>query len=378
MSVRSILVVAAIMLLIASATACERVPIDGDAGAEPSATPEVDPSPAAITPTPFPTRPEPTPLPSGSMLRIRAVPARAVILGDPELPAEYVRTRFTLFRRSESLEWSYAGPLPVRGTIIADPTEPERLYIGDHPPCTSDEQPIPFFRSNDGGEHWQRIQDADNIRPIMVLPERPEVLIGSRCGLVISLDRGKTWQSHLPDSGFELTRLTSTPIGLFGVFTSEDQTSYLRRIDIEDPASPVFEEPLLSFWGPGAVHATQERILVGDSSGVHFSDDGGRTWSFTREGLEDLVASVDPLEEDIPEAELQRGIGIRAIAPHPTDQSRVFVGTTSGLYLSEDGGESWGRIPEVEEYDVRELSFAMDGAVLYATTTVGVIVLHNP
>lgn len=330
------------------------------------------------TPTLRPTNPPPTTVPSGSFLKIDGITARQVVLWDTELPAEYAATRYTLYRRTDLRNWSRVGELPVEGHLVADPADPEILYLGDHPPCLSEADPIQFHRSTDGGQTWEAVDDVVNIRPILVWPDDHDVIIGSRCGLAISQDRGQTWERHLPDADFDLTRLTATQIGLFGLFNSEHGVSYLRRIGIEDLDNPEFADPIISFWGPGAIHATSERILVGEPGGVHFSDDGGRTWSSTREGLDDVVASVDPLEEDIPEAELEAGLGIFALTPHPADSSRIFLGTIRGLYLSSDSGRTWGRIPEVDEVQVQELAFSMDGAILYVTTEVGVTVLHNP
>ncbi len=330
------------------------------------------------TATPEPTLPPPTAVPSGSFLQIDGLNARQVVLWDAELPAEFAATRFSLYRRTDMRNWTNVGPLPVEGNIVADPGNPDMLYLGDHPPCLSEGEPVQFHRSSDGGATWEAIDNATNIRPILVWPGDHDVIIGSRCGLAISQDRGETWERSLPDLEFDLTRLTVTQIGLFGVFTSESGISYLRRIEIDDPDKPEFLEPILSFWGPGAVHATRDRILVGESSGVHFSDDGGRTWSTTREGLDDVVASVDPLEEDIPETELEAGLGIFALLPHPQNAERVFLGTIRGLYLSEDGGRTWGKVPDIENRTVRRLNFAMGGAILYVTTDHGVIVLHNP
>lgn len=330
------------------------------------------------TPTPRPTNPPPTAVPSGSFLKIDGITARQVVLWDAELPAEYAATRYTLYRRADLRNWSRVGDLPVEGHLVADPADPETLYLGDQPPCLSEADTIQFHRSTDGGQTWEPVDDVVNTRPILVWPDNHDVIIGSRCGLAISQDQGLTWERHLPDADFDLTRLTATQIGLFGLFTSERGVSYLRRISIEDLDNPEFADPIISFWGPGAIHATSERILVGEPGGVHFSDDGGRTWSSTREGLDDVVASVDPLVEDIPEAELEAGLGIFALTPHPADSSRIFLGTIRGLYLSSDGGRTWGRIPEVDDVQVRELTFSMDGAILYVTTDVGVIVLHNP
>jgi photosystem II stability/assembly factor-like uncharacterized protein len=330
------------------------------------------------TATPRATIPPPTPVPSGSPLRLDGLAAKQVVLWDADLPAEFAATQYVLYRRSDSRTWRRVGELPIQGHLLADSADPNLLYLGDHPPCLTDGEPIPFYRSTDGGETWTEIENAQNIRPILVWPENRDVIIGSRCGLAISQNSGITWQRHLPESEFDLTRLNVTQIGLFGVFTSGNGVSHLRKIHIEDPNQPEFDEPILSFWGSGAIHASQDRILVGEVGGVHFSDDGGRTWSSTKQGLDDVVASVDPLEEEIPQAELESGLGIFALLPHPQNTSRIFLGTIRGLYLSEDNGQSWGKIPEVEDRRVTELAFSMGGSILYVTTDEGVIVLHNP
>jgi photosystem II stability/assembly factor-like uncharacterized protein len=330
------------------------------------------------TSSPEATAPSPTAVPSGGFLKIEGLVARQVVLWDTELPAEYAASEATLFRRSDSRNWHRVGDLPVDGQILADPADPDNLYIGDHPPCLSEGEPVQFHRSSDGGATWQEVEEAVNIRPILVWPEDHDVIIGSRCGLAISQDRGETWERHLPDSEFDMTRVMVTQIGLFGVFTSEREVSYLRRIVLDDLDNPEFEEPIISFWGPGAMNATGDRIIVGEPGGVHFSDDGGRTWSTTREGLEDVVASVDPLEEDVPESELEAGLGIHTVLPHPTSSDRIFLGTIRGLYLSEDGGQSWGKVADIEDRTVRSLSFSMGGSILYVVTDEGVMVLHNP
>jgi photosystem II stability/assembly factor-like uncharacterized protein len=355
-----------IALLLAACVSIE------DRAAEPT------PEPTDDSVETHPTQPAPTAVPSGGFLRLDGLTTRQVVLWDSALPAEFAATRLSLYRRSANRNWTRVGDLPIEGHLVADPADPDTLYLGDHPPCLSEGDPIPFYRSTDGGQTWQEVPDVRNIRPIMVWPDDHDVIIGSRCGLAISQDRGITWERHLPESEFDLTRLAVTQIGLYGVFTSEGGVSYLRRLRLDDPDHPEFDEPIISYWGPGAIHATGDRILVGEPGGIHFSDDGGRTWSTTRQGLDDVIASVDPLEEDIPEAELEAGLGIFALEPHPASSSRIFLGTIRGLYISDDSGQSWGRSSEIDAIPIRRLDFAMNGSILYVTTDDGVIVLHNP
>jgi hypothetical protein len=387
--VRFIILAIAAAVWLSACAYIDRVPQD-DPAPEPTTVqpePTVEPTPgptsdepdAEETPEPEPTpSPIPTPIPSGSYLLVNHLRVHQVVVPDDDLGAEYAKTRFTLYRRVDGRTWRLVSVLTTPGELVADRGDPETLYYGDHAPCLSGGDSIPFLKSVDGGITWREIEDAHNIRPLVVLPEDPDVVIGSRCGVAISQDRGETWEVHYPPTGFDVTMLQHTSIGLYGVFTSEGGTSHLRLIDMTDPLEPEFREPILDFWGSGVVHATRERLYLGESRGVHFSDDGGRTWSFSREGLQDVTISVDPAQESIPDDEIERGFGILAIRPHPGDASRIFIGTVAGLYLSEDWGQSWGRIQEIEPVEIRELRFGMAGGILYVTTPDGVVILNNP
>jgi hypothetical protein len=343
-----------------------------EATPEPDETDEPEPSP---TPTPTPI---PTPIPSGSYLLVNHLRVHQVVVPDPDLGAEYAMTRFTLYRRVDGRTWRLVSVLTTPGKLVADRSDPKLLYYGDHPPCLRGGDPIPFLKSVDGGVTWQEVEGAQDVRPLVVLPEDPSVVIGSRCGVAISLDYGETWQDYYPPTGFDVTLLQLTPIGLYGIFTSEGGASNLRAIDMTDPANPEFRDPILEFWGGGVVHATRERLWLGESRGVHFTDDGGRTWSLSRQGLEDVTISVDPAVESIPDDEIERGFGILAMRPHPTASNRIFIGTVAGLYLSEDYGQTWGKIQEIEPVEIHDLHFGMNGGILYVTTPTGVVVLNNP
>lgn len=71
-----------------------------------------------------------------------------------------------------------------------------------------------------------------------------------------------------------------------------------------------------------AVASTQEAILVGTGSdGVFASVDAGETWQPARNGLTNLQ--------------------IRRLAVH---EGHVFAGTNGGLFVSDDGGNSWSHL----------------------------------
>jgi hypothetical protein len=103
-----------------------------------------------------------------------------------------------------------------------------------------------------------------------------------------------------------------------------------RNIDLADPARPVRGEPLISFSSVGVPAGRDGLYVVATVTGVWTSTDAGVTWRQSRRGLEEVALSVDPLRAPIPEAELQRGFGIDAVAIDPGAPHRLFAGTMLG------------------------------------------------
>jgi len=100
-----------------------------------------------------------------------------------------------------------------------------------------------------------------------------------------------------------------------------------------------------------------KHILVGawvldhPDGGLFASEDGGHTWTSNR-GM--------------------RGQSIRALTAAPSDPKILIAGALSGVYRSEDGGKSWGRISPEGSTEIHEIeSLAVDPknpAVIYAGT----------
>jgi photosystem II stability/assembly factor-like uncharacterized protein len=77
-----------------------------------------------------------------------------------------------------------------------------------------------------------------------------------------------------------------------------------------------------------SVIAREGVILAGTRDGVQRSDDGGQSWRAVNKGL--AVRHI------------------RWLAYHPDISDREFVGTEpAGIFLSQDGAESWAELPEV-------------------------------
>ena len=172
--------------------------------------------------------------------------------------------------------------------LAVDPISPNILYAG-----TSGG----VYRSFDGADHWTKANNglvpddaklasmALGVNRLLIDPADPDVVYaGTTRGAFKTLNKGETWARLAADLG-EL---------------------YVSSLVLE----------------PG----NGQHLYMGTSRGIFQSRDGGQTWKATNNGLDN--------------------VNIRAIAMDPRDSRVLYAGTNgSGLYRSQDGGESWTHIP---------------------------------
>jgi hypothetical protein len=251
------------------------------------------------------------------------------------------------------VKWELVGEVPPAGEIVASADGAEILLAGSTPSCGRGDGGTPLSRSTDGGATWNEVSDVADIRPLAIWGE-DELALGADCaGLQVSTDNGDSW---VPVDGLESGR----EITAFAVVvgdegrrvlvgsTGEGGTSQLFEIDMSDPAAPEVSEPLKEYFGLGAVAGIDEQRFLAGPEGVWVSDNRGDEWTLSASGLEDVVLSVDPLLEPIPEEEMERGFGLRSMATDPANTDQIALGSVDGVYLSDDGGEAWTGLDGIE------------------------------
>lgn len=337
----------------------------------PAPTATATPTP---TPRPLPTA-TPTPMPIGYLELDGERVVRVVLAGLEDAHGGlYALTERTLFRLWDGI-WERVGPLPVQGVLVAAESNPEVLYLGDHPPCFRGGEPVPFYRSRDGGVSWEVVPAGENVRPVLVSPADPRLVVGDRCGLFLSSDGGDTWHAFPGSEGLTVFAVVLDGSALYAVLTAEGGTSWLVRFDVADPGQLAPGERLLEFWGGGAVAADAGVLLVAEPRGVHRSADGGLTWTRSRSGIEEVTVSVDSRIEPIPLEEIARGYGLWALAIDPGDAQHLWLGTVRGLYDSSDGGTTWRRVVSSPETLITGITVHPRLAVLLLDTPEGIFVL---
>jgi len=124
-----------------------------------------------------------------------------------------------------------------------------------------------------------------------------------------------------------------------GLFTSDDQGQTW------DPVTGLNEHETRPDWEPGFGGLCAHRILtsgkqvwVGISAvGVFRSDDSGATWQLKNDGV---PPAGQP--DDAPRAEV--GYCVHGLAHEPASPQRIWRQDHSGMFRTEDGGDTWYRI----------------------------------
>lgn len=242
-----------------------------------------------------------------------------------------------------------------------------------------------IVRSEDAGHTWSRCAIPSDIGPITAISPSPNVAQDGTVlaatlagGIVRSTDTGRTWQRSsfgLPSQevlavawGTGETVVAATAAGLarspnagraWRPCPGTEGTVFTALATLRDGtmlAAPDTGQPLRStgdhtIWTrlsgppddiqPSALAATTDgAALLGTTHGIWRSDDGGATWT--------TVSDVPTLS-------------LSASATH------VSAGTTTGVSRSSDGGQTWEVLPTPPLHDLRRL-LIVDGAPLVAGT----------
>jgi photosystem II stability/assembly factor-like uncharacterized protein len=247
------------------------------------------------------------------------------------------------------------------GRIILHPDDPEVVFVAAMGHLWGPNEERGLYRSNDGGENWERVLHVDEDTgavDVIMDPSDPSILYaatyqrrrrpwgfhggGPGSGLWKSTDGGDTW-AKLTNAGLG-NGLPQGDIGRIGidVYRSDPRIVY---VSIEQGerynASTAYEQRLagiyrsedrgetwehMSDWNPRPMYASQITVDPLDDQRIYmvnsysWSDDGGRNFTVPRQSLHG---------DD------------RLVWVNPTDSRHVMKADDGGLGISWDRGVTW-------------------------------------
>ncbi len=222
----------------------------------------------------------------------------------------------------------------VVNQFLFDPADAQHIFLATT---------MGVFETKNGGEQWsKKMEGMKEVLMVVTLgmdPTRPAVLYaGTSGGVYKSIDQAGHWEKVnnglVPPDMLKTSRalnVTSILVDpydpdtvyaatLAGMYKTTDAAKAWKRIG-ESLADQMIVAMVLDRTRRGVIYITGR-------DGVHLSEDGGVTWRAINSGF----ASTN----------------IRTIAQSATDPHVFYAGTNgSGLYRSQDAGETWESMPVV-------------------------------
>ncbi|MFY9645724.1 MAG: hypothetical protein WAK29_11135, partial [Terriglobales bacterium] len=207
------------------------------------------------------------------------------------------------------------------GALAIAPSNPNIIYVGSGEGLRRPDLSVGdgIYKSTDAGRTWQHLglRDAQQIASIIVDPKDPNRLFvaaqghpygpNSERGVFRSIDGGQTFQKVL----------------------YKDENAGGMDLVFDPGNSQVI---FASLWSSRRPPWTTGGGYDGPGSGLYKSTDGGDTWRQLTKGL--------PSEAE--------GIGRIGPTVAPSDRNRMYAWVNakkgSGIYRSEDAGESWQQV----------------------------------
>ncbi|WP_331236017.1 WD40/YVTN/BNR-like repeat-containing protein [Natronorarus salvus] len=294
----------------------------------------------------------------------------------------------------EGDEWRTATELTDRRIecVAVSPERPNRILVG-----TFD---AGLYRSEDGGDSFERVGeaviDSERVTSATVSPHDPDELwVGTEPSAVYrSSDGGDTWEQR--------EGITDLPSEPEWYFPPRPDTHHVRWIEVDprererlyvgiEAGALLVTDDAGESWSerpPGsrrdnhslATHPElPDRVWSAAGDGYAESHDGGETWDRPQEGLDHRYCwSVVPVPDDPETTLLSSASGANAAhrvgesylyrrrdgepwerlddrgiptgegtyrAVLATAGAGVYAATNHGIHQSEDGGDSWDRLP---------------------------------
>lgn len=241
-----------------------------------------------------------------------------------------------------SAGWATHGPEgALVSELLIDPQHPATLYAGTE---------SGIFKTTDGGGGWHRLSGfpAVDVNALAIAQSDPDVLYAAavdRAGPDVfpvyrSLDAGATWQRVIADAELDRDVTYPQPRQRIAIDPTDPDIVYIATLDggiLRSTDGGRHWQPAGSGFG-----TTQFRTDV-----LNIAIDTRRPRTLLAATTTGLWRSRNGAESWLQVAPLPKFRDIAAIAFDPSDQRVAYAGGDRGLFRSADAGDTWSRVGDL-------------------------------
>lgn len=235
--------------------------------------------------------------------------------------------------KDRTLSWELRGRVGQRldavvTRIVVDPREGHRLFAAVWYQEAGAGGGV--FESEDAGRNWEVLGlQKEAVRALEIAPSNPnELVAGTRSGVFLSSDNGKTWGRISLEGDEEIKNLDSLAIDPRDPQTIYAGTYHLPWLTRDGGrnwkaviAGIIDDSDIMSL---RVDETNADRVYMSACSGIYRSENQGGQW-VKLQGIPYAARRTQVILQD------------------PAVPKTLYAGTTAGLWVTRDGGESWSR-----------------------------------
>jgi photosystem II stability/assembly factor-like uncharacterized protein len=203
-------------------------------------------------------------------------------------------------------------------SIVIDPNEPDILYAG-----TS----RGVFKSEDAGDNWSDWFDESTglthstIHDLVIHPENSDILFAATDGGIFqSIDAGESWQSAFNEHPIQLLNISAANPNF--LYASGKNGTY-RSKTLGRDWNRIWKNTIPPISSLVSLNTEPEFLYSATTTGLYKSFNGGRNWA------QDNTLKNSPID---------------ALFIRPSNLSEIYLGSGESFYSSKDGGDSWKKL----------------------------------
>jgi photosystem II stability/assembly factor-like uncharacterized protein len=218
--------------------------------------------------------------------------------------------------------------------IIIDETDPKTIYVPIW--FVANDTDGTIYKSTDGGDSWRELSGitGHSVRALAIAPGNPKILIVAAIeGAYQSNDAGETWKLISPPDHPDIRRLHSVAID-----PKDPKIVYLGTEHL-----PWKTEDGGKTWYSIKGHPTEKKQqFIDDSDIFSIVIDRSEPSRILSSACSGIYRSIDAAQtwvkfQGIPFTSRRTHV----IYPDPTNLQIIYSGTTEGLWKTTDGGQNW-------------------------------------